>query len=607
MPSMASVSSTRLFPHASKSSLSIKDPRKNFITGCRALAAITSFVSKPMEDIDRLLLQRTMEELYFALAGLDTDALRVEGAPARLVVRGLPAHLVAPFEGLVLRVREAAEDPACIRYVSAFLKRLCVLRTAGLSPEALYVALSDDRTIFDDLVLLRNGGASRPRSKVVDAHCTALSRRSIAGGLERWINNAEAGELVAVGPADGFDHCLWRDMFRLRVPGELKKRERRAAEDCGKIVYLLRNVFGTEAVADAKAGGRCELFRTDNLGASGSLPGSEYEDELRDDERRAEEEDAPVGNLNINDENYLLDNKTPAAPLRPYRFGDSIERRRLELEQVLNGLLLGSIRKEVDIVHGVLFLQNFSFYSEILHLFHGDLLSTSDETVARIGAFISENKKRYPFYFYDSGEVLQEGDPFCCVLSNVSLGEYILRLLKTQTAPQSNPHLTVLERLSVELRPRVLHHFVPPKIMAEIKIINRFLFLVNAAMHYLERSPGHSFTRVLYLLFMRVRDIPMNRIGGESVTAIAEQVEAEAARLIGVYSLTSADVFVHWASLLDCCLEYIQVEFKEDVDAAGYTGRVRSACEALCSAALSATGESGLTEFLQALDWDSYV
>ncbi|KAI4291171.1 hypothetical protein PAPHI01_0445 [Pancytospora philotis] len=583
-----------------------------------------------MESMPQLHAKQALGELFFALSGFETDSVHYQSHAAahlELYIAEQYSTLFEPFRLLILRFLQASRHPAFSGFIAKYLVDLCRLRDTVQSVEELYVALAAYQALFQDIAGMIESRSFEWNAALGDAAYTRSTRRpsllpllsnssdltvnfeslnirsaemrafleqrvadEFSSSVEAWMNDADPTALVEVRSVDGFGLCMWSDMFALKGK-QFKGEAKRAVLESGKIVHFIRTVFGAEAVADGTADGGASAMAADPLTDRTFV-------------------DPPMAEL-------AASAKLPFQQLPPFRYGDSVLERQLKLKGILNSLILQDLKEDIAMIYEIMLVQNYSFYLEILSQFEREMLETDSDAIAKINAFISDNKRgltRTMDALYDSGK--GRAYPIACRLSTVSLPQYILRLLEAQPAPPANPNLTVLQRFTLACSSSYLGHFISEKTAAELKILNRFLFLVSASMFYMERSPRHAFLQIVYALLLKIKDIDIferERQGGHALPAATDDLQAlvaqlhrVVARLLEVYSLTCAEVFVHWTRLFDLVMEYVQIEHRESVDAAAYMRRTREIVEDLHRAMMTHSGENAFTEYIGRLNWERY-
>ncbi|KAI5169810.1 hypothetical protein PAEPH01_1017 [Pancytospora epiphaga] len=557
-----------------------------------------------MEQFSHMAIQKIMEELFYALSGFDTDRIYIEHSSSnsiagsnetRLQIVGIPPHLIEPFRSLIVTARQVYNNPSYTEYASEMLVRICELRESVQTIEELYVALLPEMEIFRDLASLLSGSVALEsfRTERVKKKQSEMMANKMKRSVEKWMNAADPTDLIEINVVDGFGGSFWSDKFKMKR-GVLRSEDRRAVEESGKIVYLIRKLFKMEIVEDDDGKNeRCKLFELVNMNAGEALLNKT--DRNENGSNREDRKDACEKNKNIKNEEYLQSN--PIKKLQPFKYGDNLRRRQKELLDILNQLIFNDIRNELTAIRDVLLMQCYSPYLSTLSTFEKDFVSTENSTIVKIGAYFSAASS------WGSSNLCT------CVLSNVSLSQYILRLLKTQTIPQTNPYLSVMERFSVVLVPKYLNYFVPEKTFTELKIINRFLFLISSSIYFIERGPKRSFLYVIYLLFMEIRNISIKQplYIENDIKGSVELLTTEVSRLLNLYSLTCADVFIHWSDLIGLCMEYIQLNCSEVVDPKRYFERTHDITNRLCNSIVENIGENDVTGFIKGLEWEAYA
>lgn len=551
-----------------------------------------------------------IDHLCYALCGFDTECIRLEAPPddsphlaasPSLSVSGLSQPLVEPFVPLILAVRQQ-QHAAALPVIADYLQTVSRLRTTVSTPEELYVSVSGYVPVFEclsraraltadgaaiglDVIShsVRSGIINTPAVDDVITRLNDQQNRRVLDGIEQWVNSGEMTGSRAImeeqQQVDPFGGCLWRDKYRIKRLRGLGRREREDIETAGKIVNLMRNLFQREIIGDRG-----------EHSAAGTLDALQL----------------PLGSS----------------------FAALLHSRRECLQHLMNGALLGAVRFELAVFYDVLLLQDYSLHTEMLEEFGEPLLTGAASLLPRINAFIRDRYARsHPSCRQEgaahrrrveqvgrwkgasgvlspSGQSSQGDDcshePFGCVLSGVSLGEYVLRLLNTQKPAQPNEHLTMLERVSYAYGPGYLQIFLGDKTFVEARIVSRFLFLTGTVCWYLERKPSHRFTRMIHLILSQIRNDRIGDVGGESddVVEVAEGFQRQMSDLLERYFLTNGEIFGHWNGIFNLAIEYVHIPYGTAVDAVSYGNRLYGIVAALRAAIVKHTGENDFTELL---------
>lgn len=674
--------------------------------------------------------KQLVEHVCYALSGFDTSSIYLEGSPPGLKVTGLCHASVEPFEYLIFKTREYYYREDTLPFIEKYLKKISILKDTILTPEELYVKLGDDIAMFQALDKIgshelsistdsiENMNSNHKKHSVtgIMKYFNDINNKRVIKSIEKWINDADKGDIIEEKSYDRFDSCFWKNKFKIKNIKNIGKLQHEAIEECGKIVYLMRNVFGVEVIADGKPvkngffvdeegedygdqrlmhkikGIDLENNKKLNISAKNPLDGTsmapcgeEYKQGglentvtntnkavskpaviypegnlLNNVEQTKVNEDLCVNNAGVENIEFAgtgvdpikdhLSNKIifketykpKITKLPPINLTNNISlillvnQRRFELTSILNGSILKNVHFELAIIYDILFMQDFSFHLEIFDEFSSQFLLFKNPVIVKMNTFALERYSAmhpcFPDYVNEYENILKtisrSKDPsvhcgfnsskcvFDCLLSNVSFSEYVLRLLNNQSIPKANDHLNILERFSFSMNPGFLQLFLPPKTFTEIKIISRFLFLTNAIIYYLERSPKYNFTRVIFLVFMHIKNYeiknPINRKcinkkcvnsrciqSEDNINDIVEALQEQVDGLLNLYFLTNGDVFIHLSNLIDVSMEYIQTEFKEHVDTVAYDKKVKRIIASLLTEIIKNSDENDFTGFLQ--------
>lgn len=531
----------------------------------------------PMSQVQELQAKMLLEDLFYALSGFDTARIYLEGDPVHVATIDYPAPIVEPFAFLIVKVREFYGMGRFNAFVSSYLKKICGLRKHVGTVEELLVGLQEDMEVFRDMDRL-NRGEPMDKNGAVHRHFHRESCAKLIESIDAWINLASPGDIVDVGPSEGFSLCFWRDCFRLKDIN-LSREEMAGIEDCGKIVFFIRAVFGMEVIDDSpedsqKPPKRRSPPKSPCKRADGSMP--------------SDPGTPDIGSYSWCGEAQVREGAE--LPILPLHYAGSIRARRDELHGILNTLVSDRVSSEVSRIHSVVYMQNFTMFLGLFEELGQDLLSSKP-----ISRRINDCLRGFPL---NESQVSLE-------LCDAELGEYVLKLLKHHRVPQPNQYLLNLQRVSVLLGDGMLRYFVPGRAFVEMKIIFRLLFSLSAIMYYLERSDSYNFTKVIYLVFMRLRSVSIEPVEySGSIDTFVADFTAQVSGLLSSFYLTNAEIFVHLSGLIDVGYEYLQIEHKEHVDAGEYNSRVKGCVAGLLAGVLKHHGDCDFTEFLRSLNVD---
>lgn len=518
----------------------------------------------PQAGLDNITTQGILEHLFYVLSGINTACIAVDRSIPSVVTSGIPAYLTEPFHPLILKIHEYYGDPELSCFLESYMSRLNERIRSASTIEGLSLELREELGVFLDIEKARNiiAKSNNPLQDLrnrqnefknihVHNHFTHQQAKKKKKSVEQWMNYGEVSSetkhpFVEMKHLDSFSHSFWRDKYT--VNGE-NNSELRAIEESGKIVALFKEMFGCEII-DAEAA-------------------------TREDEKRC---------------------------LRPFQYGiDDILERRYQLSCILIGRIYESLNLELSALCNVLFMQDLSFFHELVHVFGSELMSPLN-SLSQGSLEGLCNKIMLSITTYKS--VLRVS------ICSSSLQEYVMRLLKRQKMPVPNIHVTVVEALTLELKHKYLGYFFPQRTFTEISMISRFLFLVNALIYRLDRSEKYNFSRILYLVFLKIKDKAIMEIGmypGGKITDLNEMiscVELQIKELLERFSLNNEEIFSFWSNLLDIALEYVLLDFQESVDVRSYNQRVLGAVRGLSESLEKHAAECELYDFLRELEYE---
>jgi len=595
-----------------------------------------------MTQIQEYQTRSLLNDLFYSLAGFDTSLIYLEGENADLIVNSSLAPLVVPFKFLIIKIREFYNDPRFKPFVFSYLKKINVLKKKSLAIEELLICLQEDFEVFSDLDRFARG-IEIDKNSAVYKHFNNEEQNNLNKSVNDWINLGIPGSLISINPIDGFTSCFWKDCCKIHEIG-LSKEEMEGIEECGKIVFFIRVFAGVEIVDDESYSDSMsikELMKRKHPPKSpykkfecsgkaqdqnlGNPVHSDFKETLSSIEREASlkgsyeatshnifekaisgiqldpmpkiDDDMKLndGNFRINlqDKNNGLlykdsDDKFMHL-LQPFYYDGDISEHRKECKAILNKLVSNKINQEISAIHSIAFFQDLNIFLNIFERFSSDFFSSVNVS------------KKLNDYFKDNCFIPVRFISF--EFNNVDLGEYVLKLLKYQRIPASNSYLLNLQRISISFEDGILKYFLSNKSFVELNIIFRFLFSLNSVIYYLERSKSYNFTRVIYLIFLRLKmnEIPCLKMC-DSVDSLIEDFNAQISFLLNSFYLTNSAIFVYLSRLIDVAYEYLQMDFKESVNVQEYNKRVGDAVNGLMTEILNSFGDNDFSEFLKNLD-----
>lgn len=515
-------------------------------------------------------MEPAIESLFYALSGLDTAHLSVNESLAELQIDGIPKYLVDPFDFIIRKVHEyyGDEDTAC--FIGVYLQHINSLIGKATSLEQLYVELQPDIEIFRDLdraKLIINNSADpfkelkakekEFKSECIYKHFIQQQSRIRKECIESWANWAEivptssdSQSLIEIREIDGFDGSYWKDKHRIKDIG-MPATESKAIEESGRIIELIRKVFGKEIV-----------------------------DETDEDS------------------------------IKPFRYGiDNIIERNINLLNKLSELMGEQINYELNMLNNIIFMQDLSSFYFIFSVFHDEFLMpvkmsnsfaecdcASHTLPSRIASLMPSNSVEISF-------------------SLSSLQEYVLKMLKSQRIAHPNSYVVVAESLRITMKLSYLNYFVSKRVIAEIEMISRFLLLVNILIYYLDRTKKYNFTRIIYLILLKLKDNPIKPInlainnpikGCTQVFDINEMVallEKQVKELLDSFFLTNPDIFYFIARLFDVALEFVMIEFPDALNVESFNVRIKEIVAGLSASLKNHTGDSEFHEYIEGTEY----
>jgi hypothetical protein len=98
---------------------------------------------------------------------------------------------------------------------------------------------------------------------------------------------------------------------------------------------------------------------------------------------------------------------------------------------------------------------------------------------------------------------------------------------------------------------------------------------------------------------------PVRGLENRSIDQLVHQLTEELSVFLGSLFLTNADVFSEWSRLISFCLEYIQIDHKDCINAAAYSQNVSSIVLGLQTEIYKNTGNKEFYYFLERLSHPS--
>lgn len=553
-------------------------------------------------QIQKMKNKMFLDELFYILAGFDTSNIVLVGEPPTLNCTAFENALLAPFEFLILKIREFYKIEEFNCFVHSYLLKLASLKGKIGSLEELFVSLQDDIELFKDLDRINNVvfksstvfPFSMAKSKLFNINSSitkvfqSKETLQIIDSIDRWINQGNPTNLVEVFQLDDFISSAWKDLFKIRQIN-LSKSQLEGIELCGKIVFFIRVIFGIEIIDDLKA--KKDTFA-----------------DFIDEEIPKANQDSAVGQLQASD---------IAQRLPTFKFTGDIAQRRFELVTILSNLISNRLFSEVSLIQSILMMQDGNFFIELFDTFDKELF-TSNPLSQRLNEHFNQR--------------------LICSISKMkfirflecesTLSEYVTKLLKFQKIPQENRFLVELQRIGIAFEDSILQHFVPRKTYFEMEILFRFLFSINSIAHYIQKDNNYNFTRVIYLVFMKLKSDKIDLISdffvenyeekasknmkltgnrGFSIENFPCEFSSRISGFLNRFYLLNPDVFSLWTKLIDISFEYLQIEYKEHILESQFDEQVKECVTGLIEKISQGHGECEFTDFLKNLDVCRYI
>ncbi|KAL6121722.1 hypothetical protein NUSPORA_01307 [Nucleospora cyclopteri] len=498
--------------------------------------------------------ETTLDSIFYALLGFDTASIWME-SPSDIKVEGHGRAQIAPFQYLIVKVREFSMMEQFIPFVAAFFRKINDARKRVKTVEELYVALQEDFQIFKNLDRIKNkhileyiGNDSTEianeeveleedifyREKIFVELFSGNSKENAVNSyfynkfmcklqeeLLDWVNTATLGKIVTATSTEGFNKSYWSSTFNF----ECNFVDQEIAKDilnCGKMVHFARTYSEINIVQE-----KCPNLLRDNL-----------------------------------------------------------KKHNMALLRKFNMLLEANLRDDLKILYDVMLCRNCIFYFSIAENFYNQLLG-DDQTV-----------------FEDIKEILHlkniKNGLFELNFADSSFNAYILKLLKSSRNPAENSFCSLLEQIHFNFTPKLLKFFLSPKNFAELKILNRFLLNVFFSSFYLEQSSlKYTFSKAMYLIIHKIKEIPINIVKMEySMDQLVISLKTQIKELLNIYNLTNSVIYENWVLFFQLCHEYIQIEYKENIDEKKYTERLRDILISL-NQSICKFGENEISDLLK--------
>lgn len=600
-----------------------------------------------------------LEELFYLLAGFDTQNVYIADSQGTLVCSHYNVNYLLPFEFLIVKIREFYKLSQFDHFVQNYLRKLSILKNQVESIEELYVSLQDELRLFKDLeriynVALKNSQnfpfSTNRKSMIGIDECLLKYFQEkeslvIQGCINRWINQGDSASLISIRNSDDFTSSQWENMFKIKQIG-IGKSQLEGIETAGKIVFFIRMLFGIEIVNDKKndedenCKTACSQIKRklppkspikkanikESMPIALTLENSYEKPNLYEENYDNGDFCPDVNRLQINEERF---DETPILPYFEYK-GD-ISPRRNELSMILSGIMAKQLSSELRLIQDLVFMQNAVFFNNMFAIFEQKLL-TSDTMVYELNKYNKEQT------FIESrvkiGHSIFENSEFILFEECEStLGDYVVKLLRYQRPAQENCFLINLQRLGISFKPGLLQCFIPRKTYFEMEIIFRFLFSINSSLYYLQKIKKYNFTRVIYLIFMKIKSESIDLLGeffnrefvsrrpterkechflpfenhGFNIDLFPQDFSSIISKILSKFFITTPEVFSVWTRLFDISLEYLQIEYKEHILESQYDQQVRECVNSLLEQITRHYGECEFTEFLKNLSIEKYL
>lgn len=585
-----------------------------------------------MNKIELLQRKALVDDLFYLLAGLDTSNTFVSGNPPVITSTYDLTHFT-PFEFLIFKVREFYRIELFDSFVQKYLNKLAELKEKIQSPEELFVALQDEMVLFKELERINTivkTSADFPFSTHVKALGSidkdlirSLQNKEITviyGLIERWINQADPSTLIEVKIPNDFISSHWKDMFKIKQIG-LPKTELEGIETAGKVVFFVRMIFGIEIIDDSISEQQCIMKR--RLPPKSPMKKPEITTTTADVQF---ENNADILTEEHNCSKVESEDNNRPVGLLPFKYQGEILGRRTELLSILNSMVSEQLSIELRLIEEVVLLQNPVLLTKIMEKFQTQWF-IGVSIVRELNACYRESV--FSNTEFDSYRILSVTTQGHTTFDNTAfisfeqcestLGEYIMKLQKFQRSAQKDKFLTNIQQIGITFKNGLLQYFVPEQTYFELKILFRFLFSVASSLFYLQRCECYNFTRVIYLIFTKIRSDSLEFLSeifrtdtwGRSYCFSLDNFPNDFANIISGYMkkfyITNSDVFPIWTRFIDVCLSYLQIEYKDLIVESEYDLHVRECVTAMIEQITKSSGECEFTEFLKNLEVEKYL
>jgi gamma-tubulin complex component 2 len=268
------------------------------------------------------------------------------------------------------------------------------------------------------------------------------------------------------------------------------------------------------------------------------------------------------------------------------------------LNRYLNGQLLDALqvglREELDVLFKHVLLNEASFYDDAFCELGDEVFYKAKSAVLKMDAM---------------REALGISG-FSFRVSPTSLNEYVLKILNAQTQHSHDRGLSLLQSLTIEYSPALLRSFLPKKLVSEIEILFRFLFTLAAISHFMLEHRRFRFAKLVLLFLNSFRFSVHSSMRPfevkNDVSWVVNALSTGIRRMLRDFSLTSEKIYLLWASLFDLCFEFVNIEFKDVMDAEElgmYERTLARLIGSLKEELAAGEHDHGLVSFLEAADW----
>lgn len=538
-----------------------------------------------MQNLQILKRKTLIDDLFYLLSGFDTSNLFLIDNPISITSQVYDISSLIPFEFLIIKIREFYNIQQFDCFIQEYLKKLALLKDQTETLEELFVNLQEYFQLFRDLDKIYNiafkSDVDFPFSNIkintvinnngIIKKFQDQENELILKNINRWINKGDPTNLVEVKELDPFLGSHWRDMFKIKQISlsnqKVSKNLLEGIEEVGKIVFFTRMLFGIEIV-----------------------------DEEGND------------------------------TLKPLNFSGDIISRKVEISEIFNRLVSKQLISEIEMIENIILLQNGIFFSSIFEVYESELFSSDFNSFDSKLNHLIDNYNSYPINNNISTNIITNNSTNNnykstnnIIANNIkssallefkllqsTLGDYITKLLKYQKTPHDNTFLINIQRVGVQLKKGLINYFIPKKTCFELEILFRFLFSISSCIFYLERSKGYNFSRVLLLIFMKIKSYEL-KICKDSLTLFDDSISTAVSDFLKKFYITNCEIFSIWSKMIDISLEYLQIEYKEHISVSHYEEEVKKSVLELIELIIKNYGECEFTEFLKNLSVEKYL